>query len=53
VRLRGWIMLQLLVPVIERHPADGSWPKKGFTPAPAPAPFQPRVLTFDCSAKAK
>jgi hypothetical protein len=53
VRLRGWIMLQLLVPVIERHLADGSWPKKGFTPAPAPAPFQPRVLTFDCSAKAK
>lgn len=47
-RLRGWIMFQLLVPVIERHLADGSWPRKSFAAAPAPEPFQPRVLTFDC-----
>jgi len=47
-KLRGWIMFQLLVPVIERHLADGRWPKKSFPATPVAAPFQPRVLTFDC-----
>ncbi len=48
VRLRGWIMFQLLVPLIERHLADGTWPRKEFPPAPVPAPFKPRQITFDC-----
>jgi hypothetical protein len=48
VRLRGWIMFQLLVPLIQRHLADGTWPRKEFPPAPAMAPFKPRQITFDC-----
>ncbi|MCA0247226.1 MAG: hypothetical protein LCH93_11470 [Proteobacteria bacterium] len=52
VRLRGWVMLQLLVPLIERHLADGTWPKKDFPPAPAVQPFKPRQITFDCKKKA-
>lgn len=51
VRLRGWIMLQLLVPVIDRHLVDGSWPKKRFPLVPAPAPYRPRVVTFHCQPK--
>ena len=48
VRLRGWIMFQLLVPLIQRHLADGTWPRKEFPPAPALAAFKPRQITFDC-----
>ncbi|KAK6023286.1 hypothetical protein OSTOST_10940 [Ostertagia ostertagi] len=51
-RLRAWIVLQFLVPVIDRHLADGSWPKKSFPPAAPPAPYTPRVVTFDCQKKA-
>lgn len=52
VRLRAWIMLQLLIPVIDRHLADGTWPKNGFPRVPPPAPYQPRVITFQCQRKA-
>lgn len=52
VRLRAWIMLQLLVPVIDRHLADGTWPKKSFPIVPPPAPYKPRVVTFQCERKA-
>lgn len=52
VRLRAWIMLQLLVPVIDRHLADGTWPKKIFPVVLPPAPYKPRVVTFDCKGKA-
>ena len=47
-RMRAWIVLQLLIPVIDRHLADGTWPKKSFPQAAAPAPYTPRVVTFDC-----
>lgn len=52
IRLRAWIMLQLLVPVVDRHLADGTWPKKSFPDVPPPGPFKPRVVTFDCHGKA-
>ncbi|MDP3242189.1 MAG: hypothetical protein Q8M69_17340, partial [Reyranella sp.] len=52
VRLRAWIMLQLLVPVIDRHLADGTWPKRSFPTVPPPAPYAPRVITFHCPRKA-
>jgi len=51
IRLRAWIMLQLLVPVVDRHLADGTWPKKSFPAVPPPAPFEPRVVTFQCERK--
>jgi hypothetical protein len=51
-RLRGWIMLQLLVPVIDRHLADGTWPRKSFPAAKPPAPYTPRLLTFNCGTRA-
>ena len=52
VRLHAWIVLQLLVPVIDRHLADGTWPKTSFPAVSLPAPYQPRVVTFDCHRKA-
>ena len=52
VRLQAWIMLQLLVPVIDRHLADSTWPKTSFPAVSLPAPYQPRVVTFDCHRKA-
>jgi hypothetical protein len=51
VRLRAWIVLQLLVPIIDRHLADGTWPKKSFPKVTPPAPYTPRVVTFDCHGK--
>ena len=51
-RLRAWIVLQLLVPVIDRHLADGTWPKKSFPTVAPPAPYTPRVVTFQCERKA-
>lgn len=50
-RLRAWIVLQLLVPVVDRHMADGTWPRKTFPAQPPPAPYVPRVVTFDCRKK--
>lgn len=52
IRLHGWITLQLLIPVIDRRLADGSWPRKSFPPARPPAPYTPRLLTFDCGKTA-
>lgn len=50
-RLRAWIVLQLLVPVVDRHLADGTWPRKSFPIMPPPAPYVPRVVTFECGKK--
>jgi len=47
VRLRAWIMLQLLIPVIDRHLADGTWPRKSFR-AVEPPPYAPRLVRFSC-----
>lgn len=48
VRVRAWVVLQYLIPLIERHLADGSWPR----PLPATMPplptFSPRRIQFQC-----
>jgi hypothetical protein len=50
-RLRAWIVLQLLVPVVDRHLAAGTWPKKTFPDVPPLQPYTPRIVTFDCRNK--
>ncbi len=47
VRLHGWVDLQLLLPTIEKHLADGTWPKAAQPEPPLPT-FQPKEITFDC-----
>lgn len=47
-RLRGWINLQALIPVIERHLADGSWPRPPGPERPLPT-FTPRKVEFSCA----
>jgi hypothetical protein len=50
-RLRAWVFLQGLMPVVERHLKSGAWPKKveaATTTAPA---FKPRPITFTCTGK--
>lgn len=51
IRLRAWIVLQLLVPIVDRHLSDGSWPRKAFPQTPAAAPYKPRRIEFDCRKK--
>ena len=46
-RLRGWINLQALIPVIEKHLADGSWPRPPGPEQPLPT-FTPRKIEFSC-----
>lgn len=48
IRLHAWIALQLLIPVIDRHLSDGSWPKRSFPAAKPLAPYAPRKITFSC-----
>ena len=53
IRMQAWVMLQQLVPIVEKHLASGAWPK----PAPAmgdvhPAfAAEPRQITFDCKSR--
>jgi len=49
IKLRAWIELQQLVPIIEKHLADGSWPR----PVPKmgdPPAYQPRQIHFTCKS---
>lgn len=49
-RMRGWVTLQQLIPVIERHLADGSWPRPAAATPDLPLPtFTPRRVTFSCA----
>ena len=48
VRERAWVVLQQLVPLIERHLADGSWPRTYSTQAPPLPTFTPRRVAVDC-----
>jgi hypothetical protein len=48
VRLHGWVAFQQLLPMVEKHLMDGSWPK----PVPAERPlatFESRKTTFNCA----
>lgn len=47
-RLRAWIFLQQLLPIVEGHLKRGAWPRK-LAPSTGAAPvFAPRPITFDC-----
>jgi hypothetical protein len=48
-KLRGWIAFNLLLPIIEKHLADGSWPRPWPKDAPQKLPtFTSRKITFNC-----
>ena len=48
-RVRGWVVFNQLVPVIEKHLADGTWPKPWPAGVPQTLPtFTPRRITFSC-----
>jgi len=49
IKLRAWIVLQQLLPIIEQKLASGAWPK----PAPdmgEPPVYTPRQITFSCKS---
>jgi hypothetical protein len=48
-RLRGWVILQQLLPTIEKRLTEGSWPKPAAAAEASRLPtFTPRHITFDC-----
>ncbi len=48
-RLRGWVAFNQLLPTVEKHLADGSWPRPWPAGAPSTLPtFTPRQITFTC-----
>jgi len=50
-RLRAWVFLQGLVPVVERHLESGAWPRR-VEASTKPVPhFKPRPVTFACTGK--
>ena len=50
VRIRGWVAFNQLLPAIEKHLADGSWPRPWPAGTPSALPtFTSRRITFDCS----
>ncbi len=53
VRLRAWIVLQQLIPIIEKRLSDGQWPRTLTGPDPPLPTFVPRRLSFDCKAPPK
>ena len=49
-RMRGWITLNALIPLIEKHLADKSWPRPMPNPQPPLPTITPRKVTLDCRA---
>ena len=52
IKLRAWIEMQQLVPIVEKHLADGSWPRT-VPPMPEQHPaftVPPRLIKFTCPA---
>lgn len=48
-RMRGWVAFNQLLPTVEKHLADGSWPRSWPVGAPSALPtFTPRRITFNC-----
>ncbi|MBS0222004.1 MAG: hypothetical protein JSR91_14805 [Proteobacteria bacterium] len=47
-RERAWVMLQQLIPVIERRLASGAWPKPLAKETPPLPTFMPRRIAVDC-----
>ncbi len=50
-RLRAWVFLQGLVPIVERHLESAAWPRTGIAQDSQPPVYQPRAITFSCPAK--
>ena len=48
LRLQAWITFNLLLPVVEKHLADRSWPRPTDPAAPALPTITPRKATFTC-----
>jgi len=52
-RLRAWIILQQLLPAIEKYVTDQTWPKPvPDKEASSSTTFTPRLITFDCTPPA-
>ena len=48
-RLRAWVAFNLLLPTVEKHLADGSWPRPWPAGAPTALPtFTPREIAVSC-----
>lgn len=48
-RLRGWVAFNQLLPVVEKHLADGSWPRPWPKDASSALPtFTPRRIALNC-----
>ena len=50
MKLRGWIVFNQLVPLIEAKLKSGEWPKPASPNAPPLKPYKPREITFNCKA---
>jgi hypothetical protein len=48
LRLQAWVTFNQLLPVVEKHLADGSWPRPRDPAAPALPTITPRKITPDC-----
>jgi hypothetical protein len=48
LRLQAWITFNLLVPVVDKHLANRSWPRPTDPAAPALPTITPRKITFTC-----
>ncbi|MDI1284593.1 MAG: hypothetical protein PSV46_09360 [Reyranella sp.] len=52
VRLKAWVVLQEMLPLVERHLANGTWPKAdpgaGMPPRHPAFTVSPRPLEFTC-----
>lgn len=53
IRLRAWIVLQQLLPVIEQRLASGAWPRPLATPEPPLPTFTPRRIALECGSATK
>ncbi len=49
-RMKAWITLNALIPQIEKHIADKSWPRPMPDPQPPMPTITPRKVTLDCKA---
>jgi hypothetical protein len=48
LRLQAWVTFNLLLPTVEKHLADGTWPRPRDPAAPPLPTITPRKITFDC-----
>lgn len=48
LRLQAWIGFNELLPTVEKHLADGSWPRPRDPAAPPLPTITPRRITLDC-----